>query len=149
MSWPKPHAPERHLSLILRSWRTRDSTVSPGSLCKWFTVFTMKRMCHLCSRVAFQLSLSSCAFLVYAKEPVLVPVRVAIHRSPATLGFGFVLVRWTGLSEHGTVWLDTSFRLSTSFSMRGSLGKVPPTLFTGLLAPLYSCSSSYGAKACF
>ena len=110
--------------------------MSPGSLCKWFIIFTIKCMCHLRSRVTFQLLVSSRAFLVYAEESVLVHVRAAIHCSPAILRLWFCFVRWTRLSGHGTVRLDTSFRLSTSFSMCGSLGKVPPTLLTFTGTPL-------------
>lgn len=51
-------------------------------------------MGHLCSCVTFQLSVYSHAFLVYTKEPALVPVRVAIRRSPAILAFCVGKVDW-------------------------------------------------------
>lgn len=66
--------------------------MSTAGLCKWFIIFTIKCMCHLCSCVTFQLLVSSHALLVYAKEPGLAPVRAGIHHSPAALDFGFALI---------------------------------------------------------
>lgn len=67
--WQKPHAQQKASHSIWQSWRIRDSTVSLGSLCKGFIIFTIKCMCHFCSCITFQFLVFSHAFLFNTKEP--------------------------------------------------------------------------------